>query len=1034
MLSAIVRRVLRHPWIAISACLLLLIYGALAAAELKLDLFPQVSPAYASVETEAPGLGAEQVEQLVTRNIENALVGTPGVAGVHSTSIPGRSIVGLQFQSSATPGQVRQAITERLTQVIAALPEGVGAPRLTPSTSGGDDVLKLGFTSARLSPMALRTLVQWTVRPQLLSVPGVADVEVSGGEVRRIEVRARAGDLSDSDLGYEDVFQAVRRATGVAGAGFVDTPVQRVLVDPHGQALTADDVAAGQIQVVGSAPTRISDVADVVDAASPLVGDAMVQGRPTVMVAVRAQFGANTLDVTRAIEARLMVLRPALQAQGVEIDQTIDRPASFVTTAVGDLMRDLAIGAALVAVLLVLVLRDWRGALVALIAIPLSFAVALVVLRLFGWTLNLMTLGGLVVALGLIVDDAAIDLDHLLTRLRDADAHPASRLDAVLRATIEVREPVLYAGALIVVGMVPIFFIHGVAGALLQPLAAALVAALVGSLAVAMVATPALALVLLGHVGPGREPPFLHRLKLAYDAGLGGVMAFRPGWVWLVSAVLVLISAFAFANFRLEFLPPFHSGHLTAEVSGPASSSISATQDYGRRMTREMLAIPEVKTVSQMTGRAETGVDPFGPEHAQFDIELRPGLSDAAQDAVERRIFDALERYTGFHAEVRSRLGSEIAGPERRGEVEVRIYGDDLDALDAAAARVATALKSVPGARRIAAATSASAPSVRIDLNFQRLAIYGLSAADVLDTVQTAFEGRRAAVVYDRGRAVDIFVTAQAGLRQDPEGAGDLLLRSSSGVSAPLKTVANVYLSETRGAIEHDGGVRQQSVFAQGVGDERSFVRQAATRIARTVVLPPGLYLEVVATNSGEFGGLDVLAGMALAVGGMLILLWMAFGSMRAALLVVGSTAFAFMGGVIVVALSGGVLSLGALAGFVALFGISARTSILLVSRIEDLVVARERPLNSETVRLAARQRLWPIVISSLLVSAALLPIALQAGRPGMELLGPMALVILGGVVTSMILGLCFLPALALAVWRPRWARGEPAPGPASPA
>ncbi|HZZ31032.1 MAG TPA: efflux RND transporter permease subunit, partial [Phenylobacterium sp.] len=972
MVSAIVRQALRFPQVAIVACILLLACGGLAAADLKADLLPQVSPAFATVETEAPGLGAEQVEQLVTRNVENALLGTHGVADVHSTSIPGRSIVDLRFQTGARALNVRQAVADRLAQVVAGLPQGVAAPRLSPSVAGGGDVLKIGFTSGRLSPMALRTAVQWGVRPQLLSVPGVAEVEVYGGELRRIEVRARAGDLSDSDLGYADVFDAVRRATGVAGAGFIDTPVQRVLVDPHGQALTANDVAAGQIQVVGSAPTRISDVADVVDAPTPPVGDALIQGRPAVLIRIRAQFGANTLETTRAIEARLAVLRPSLQAQGIDVDATLDRPASFISTALGDLMRDLAISAGLVAILLALVLRDWRGALAAMITIPLSFAVALMVIRAFGWTLNVMTVGGLVVALGLVVDDAVIAMDHILTRLRDAEFHNGSRAEALLRATIEVRQPVVYAAGLIVVVIGPVFLLRGTAGALLAPLAAAVIAATLGSLLVALVATPVLALLLLGHVGADREPPFLHRLKVAYDALLARIMAIRPVWVCLACGLLVLISGIGFSAFRLEFLPPLHSGHLTAELRGPASTSITAMQAYGGRIARDLLAIPQVRTVSQLTGRAETGSDASGPEHALFDIDLRPGLSDAAQEAVERRTRALLDRFRGFHADVGPRPDGDLAGPSPRGAVEVGIYGQDLDALDAAAAQVAAALA---GAGRIAAPASAAAPSVRIDLNFQRLAIYGLSAADVLDTVQTAFEGRRAAQVYDAGGPVDIVVTAQAGLRQDPEGAGELLLRSSSGVSAPLKSVANVYLSETRGAIEHDGGVRHRSLVAESLGDAGKFIRQARARIASSVVLPPGVYLDFVAANSGEFGAVDFLAGIGLAAGAMLVLLWLAFGSMRAGVLVLGSVAFSFVGGVTVVALTGGTLSLGAMAGFVTLFGIAARAAILLISQIETLMAAHARPWTSETVRLAARQRLWPILISALLVSTALSPL-----------------------------------------------------------
>ena len=353
MLSRVIRGSLHHPRLIAAACVVFLIYGVLLARTVKLDIFPSLSPAHASVETEAPGMVAEQVEELVTRPIENALLGARGVAAVHSQSIQGLSVITLDFQSGAEPDRVRQAISEGLVQAAGQIPQGAGAPRLAPLTSGAGALLRIGFTSDRLKPMALRDLVQWTVRPRLLSAPGVANVQVFGGETRRIEVRARAGDLSDSDLGYADVFNAVQRATGVSGAGFIDTPTQRIAIEPHGQALTATDVAAGQIQVVGSAPVRISDVADVVDAAAPSFGDALVMGKPGVVVSINGRYGANNVEANRAVLKALAAMRPDLQRQGVSIDADLDRRADFVTDEVRGILWELAFGAVLLAALLV---------------------------------------------------------------------------------------------------------------------------------------------------------------------------------------------------------------------------------------------------------------------------------------------------------------------------------------------------------------------------------------------------------------------------------------------------------------------------------------------------------------------------------------------------------------------------------------------------------------------------------------------------------------------------------------------------------
>jgi len=1026
VLARIIRGALDHPRLIAAASLILLLYGGLTLPSVKLDIFPSLSPAVASVETEGPGMVAEQVEQLLTRPVEAALIGTAGVAAVHSTSVQGLSIVTLDLQTGADPDRVRQAITERLAQAASGLPAGAGPPRLSPLTSTGADSLKIGFTSARLTPMALRSIVQWTVRPRLLSVPGVANVQVFGGEVRRIEVRARSGDLSDSDLGYADVFDAVRRATGVTGAGFIDTPAQRVLIDPRGQALSLDDIAAGQIQIVGSAPTRISDVADVVDAPAPPIGDALIMGKPAVVLAIGLQHGANTLEATRGVDAAVALLAPVLAGLDVRVDADLDRPATFIAQALREVIWSLFAGVALVAVLLVLALRDGPAALVSIVSIALSFCAALLAVKLLGWTLNTMTLGGLAVALGLVVDDAVIDVESMLRRLRDADARHASRAEALLTASLEVRAPVIYATALIIVGLLPITVMGGVSGELVRPLAVSIIVASAASLVVAVIVTPALAILCLNHIRPDRPFRFADRLAARYDRVLQRAARAPGGLALAVLGLLLIIALAGFASFKVEPLPNFHNGHLTAEITAPASTSIAVMRDYGARITRDLTADPRIQSVSEQIGRAQTGDSAFGPEHAQFDIELKPDLATAAQDAVEREARGILDAYPGLHGYVRTPLAAQVQGSAERGQLVARVYGDDLDAVDRTAGQVAAALSKTPGARGATTAVGAAAPAVRIDLNFQRLAIFGLSAADVLDTVQTAFQGRQAAQIYENGRAIDVAVTAQAGLRQDPESVGDLLLRSSSGISVPLRSVANVYLAEGRTAIRHDNGVRSQSVFTDTSGDLRDFVRRARDEIAKTVTLPAGVYLEF--STPDEAGARrDLLAGAVVAGGAMLALLLLAFGSLRASMMIVGTTAFAFIGGVVAVAVTGGVLSLGALVGFVALFGLSTRSAILLISRINDLTAGGRRSWSAETARLAARQRIWPILVSALLVAAAVAPLAVRAGRPGQEILGPMAIVILCGLATSTVLSLLFSPSLALRILRPKPSGAEAA-------
>jgi len=1021
MLGRVVRWSLERPRLIAWACIWFLAWGAFFMRDVKFDLLPELAPAETSIQTEAPGLVAEQVETLVTQPLESSLIGAPGVARVHSESTQGLSTITVRFAPGADPYRARQALAENLAAEASALPDGVSPPRLAPLTSPGADVLEIGFTSTRLDPMALRDLVQWTVRPRLLSAAGVARVAVYGGQVRRIEVRARPGDLSDSDLGFLDILNAVKRATSVAGAGFIDTDGQRVLIEPHGQALTADDVGAGQIQTPGSAPVRIADVSDVVETAAPAFGDALIDGKPGVLVAVARQYGANTLDTTHAVERALAVLRPTLEAQGVVVRTDLDRPASFTTRAMQGIALDLAIGAALIALVLVLFFRDPRAVFISLISIPLSLLASVVVLKAFGWTLNSMTLGGLAVGLGVVIDDAVIGVENVVVRLREAEHDHASDLEAVLAASLEVRGPVIYATVAAIVVLAPLLALGGLQGALLAPLAAAVITVSLASLVVATVVTPALSLLFHQHEGPPAEPRLLERMKRTHAAWLTRLCA-GPAFVVVIAAAAVAVVVGALVFCRSELLPSVHDGHLVAEIAAPPSTSLAVMRDYGARISAELKALPGVASVALRIGRDATGDESSGPERAVFDLDLAPSLGASRQQGLARQVLDDLRLHPGLHPVVRSRFDASQAGDITAAPVRISVFGQDLDALDAAADRIAAVVGALPGAHGVQVVDEARAPVVRIDLNFQRLALYGLSAADVLDTVQAAFAGERVAQIYEGGRVVDLAVSAQATLRRDPEGVGDLLLRSTSGVSVPLKTVANVYLTDGRATIAHDDGLRRQVITADPADPVR-LVRQAREAISARVKLPPGAFVEFGgASQAVADAQRDMLINYAFVVFGILALLAIAYDARTGALIMLSSL-FSFVGAAIAVALMGGVLSLGAIVGFIALFGISMRSGILLFSRLEDLILTHQAAWSLETVVQVTRERLTPLLMTSLLVALSLAPFAVHAGDAGRELLAPMAIVILGGLVTGTLASLFILPAMILVFWRPAYAR-----------
>ncbi len=1023
MLSAVVRWSLQRPRLIAVAAVLLAAYGALVLHRAKFDVFPDFVPAQVEVQTEAPGLAAEQVEQLVTRPVEQAVNGASGVAAVRSQSMQGLSVVSVTFADGADPYRARQIVSESLGEAASGLPAGVKSPKVAPLTSSTMDLLKIGFTSDKLSPAQLRDLVQWTIRPRLMSTPGVARATVYGGEVRRIEARVRPADLAAHDLSLADVAAAVRRSTGVSGGGFIDTPQQRVLIEPRGQAVTAADVAAGLIPGAAGPPVRIGDVADVAEGPSPDVGGALIMGKPGVLISLSSQYGANTLAATRAVEAALAELKPALDAQGVKMDANLHRPANFIESALGGIGEDLVVGMAFIALVLFLFMRDLRTVLVSFVSIPLSLLTAVIVLDAMGWTINTMTLGGLAVALGVVVDDAVIDVENIVRRLRASAGGGLDPAEVVLAAAVEVRAPVIYATFVVALTLAPVLLLHGLQGAFFAPMAASFIVATLASLAVAIMVTPPLTLLLLRNTRVHAEPAFIVRAKTWHEGLLRRICG-RPLIAVGAGVAALAVATGGLALFKSELLPSFREGHFVLGVSAEPGSSLAVMRQYGQNISRDLLAIPGVQSVEQQVGRAEGGEDNFGTERSEFHVELAPGLSGARQDEIQKQIHEVLDSYPGLEAEVLTFLGDRI-GESISGEtasLAISIFGDDLDALDRAAKDVAGVLGSVPGAVGVKLQTPPQTPVVRVDLDFSRLAYFGLSSADVLEAIRAAYQGEAAAQIYSQSRTLDIAVTTAPELRQDPEAVGDLLIRGANGATTPLRQVAKVYLTDGRTVISHDGGRRRQVVTANPPpGEAARVAKLARAAIAEKVKLPPGVYLEYAGAAEGMKAAQQELTfNVLLAAGGIVALLLIAFGGGRAVALILGSAPFAMVGGVVAVAVSGASLSLGSLVGFVTLFGVAARNAILLVSHVEHLVEVEGCDWSLETVLRATRERVTPILMTALVTALGLAPLAVQTGQAGREIQGPMAVVILGGLLTSTAMSLLLAPALIWRFWRPK--------------
>ena len=1016
MLAAIIRLSLRSPAVVCVLALILIAYGLLVLERAKYDVFPEFVPAQANVQTEAPGLVADQVELLVTLPLEQAVGGAPGVEAVRSETISGLSNITVVFQENSDPYRARQVVGEAIAEVAARLPAGVKAPKLTPLLSSTMDLLKLGFVSDKLTPMQLRDLVQWTVRPRLLAVPGVARATIYGGDERQLQVEVDPRALNARNLSFQDVVAAVQAATGVRGAGFIETPNQRVMVETHGQTLTAEDLGEAIVPTPSGAPLRLRDFATVEDAAAPKFGDAVIMGRPGVLLSLSSQFGANTLDVTRTTEEAIAALKPSLDAKGVTLYPRMHRPANFVENALRGVRNDVFIGAALIAIVLFLFLRDFRSVLVSFASIPLALLSTVIVVDALGWTINTMTLGGLAVALGVVVDDAIIDVENIMRRLRGGPTGMSIR-EVVQTAAVEVRQPVVYATFVVVLVLTPMLLLSGLQGRFFGPLAAAFMIATVASLLGAITVTPAASLLLLTRARPHAEPSWLRRMKGAHEQLLQRWCAF-PRTVITGSIIVTVLASAAVPFFGSQLMPPFREGHFVVQAVAPPGTSLESVRRTGERISRDFLAIPGVLSVEHTIGRAEQGEDTWEPNKSEFHIELKR-MSAREEQRTGDALRATLTHYPNFQTQVMTfladRMSESLSG--ETAPVAVNIFGSDLDELDRVADQVAAVLKGVPGADDVQVQAPSGAPFLRVDLQHERLTQYGFTAADVLDTVEAAYAGATAAQIYDANRVVNLVVRLPASERRDPESLGGLLVRAGSGVTVPLRDLATLSLTEGRTSIMHEGARRRQVVTVNPeTSDITGFVHRARAAIQGKIKLPGSVYLEFTGAAAAEAAARrDLLTHAAMAAVGIILLLSMAFGDARSVILILAMTPFALVGGVLAVAMTGATLSIGSLVGFVTLFGVVARNAILMIAHVDHLLSVEGASWSLDTVLRGARERLVPILMTALVTALGLLPLAVASGEVGREVEGPMAQVILGGLVTSTVMNLLVLPVL---IWR----------------
>ncbi len=1018
MLARLVEVSIRFRGVVMALACLVAAYGYYTIRNAKFDVYPEFSPPQVIVQTEAPGLSSLDVESLVTRPIEAALNGTPNLEALRSNSVQGLSVVVATFEDQIDVYRARQMVSERMTEAATRLPQGVRAPSLAPLVGATSLTLIVGLTSDVRSGMELRTFADWTMRPRLLGVKGVARVAIFGGEIRQLQIQMHPDRLAALGLSITEVVAAARNATAVRGAGFIETSAQRIVLQTEGQSVTPEQLGEVVLTARGGQSVRMKDVALVTEAGEPKIGDATIMGKQGVMIHISGQYGANTVEVTRAIEAALDELKPAIAEQKIQLDGDLFRPANFITEAVRNIGNSLLLGAVLVGVVLVVFLFNIRVAFISLTAIPLSLFIAVILLDHWGVSLNTLTLGGLAIAIGEVVDDAIIDAENIFRRLREAQ-RPLTALDVfriVREASVEVRSAVVYATFVVALVFLPVMALSGVQGRLFAPLAWSYILAIMASLVVALTLTPAMCYAMLPKVlDTVREPQFVVRMKAAYGR-LVGRLAGHVGWILAAVTMLCLGAAALVPLMGGEFLPEMREGHFIVHMNLLPGSSLAESVRVGRIVTGELTKDPGVRIVSQQIGRAELADDTEGVHSSEIHIDLKPGVTgdpEEIEDGLRQRVAAVPGPAVSINPFLTERLDEIIAGSTA--QVVVNVFGDDLDVLDQKAAEVARVMAGVKGAADVRIESPPGTPQVTIQLRPDKMRQFGFQPGQVLEEIQTAWQGTEVGEVHEKERVFQVAVILDDATRNDVARIGGVMLRNGEGLQVPLRELADIELSSGRYNIPHTGARRRQTVGSDISGrDLESFVAEVRETLAKKVQLPGATYITVGgASQARDAARREILVWSLVAAVGIVMLLYMVFRSTRNMLLVLANLPFALVGGVAAVALSGNKVSVGSLVGFVTLFGITMRNSIMMISHFEHLVREEGETWNLQALIRGSSERLTPVLMTAIVTALGLLPLAVGRGA-GREIEGPMAMVILGGLATSTVLNLLVLPALAL--------------------
>ena len=1018
MLNKIIHFALNNRLLIVITSVVLIVFGSFVATKMEVDVFPDLTAPTVVVLTEAHGMAPEEVEKLVTFPIETSVNGATNVRRVRSSSSSGISIVWVEFEWNTDIFKARQIVNEKISVIGEKLPNGVGNPTLAPQSSIMGEIMLISLTTDSTSQMDLRTIADWTIRPRLLATGGVAQVIVIGGEYKQYQVLASSTKMKYYNVSLPELLKASEEANGNSSGGFINQYGNEYIIKGIGRTNLVDELGKTVIKRIDGNPIKIEDVAEIKIGAAPKIGDASFKGTPAVIMTVMKQPATNTLELTDKIDQAVTDIQKNLPAD-IHINTQIFRQADFIHASISNIQKVLLEGTTFVIIILFLFLMNWRATAISLVAIPISLIVAILTLKWLGFTINTMSLGGMAIAIGDLVDDAIIDVENVFKRLKENAKKPieqqTNKLKVIFDASFEIRHSIINATFIIIVAFLPLFFLSGMEGKLLAPLGIAFIVALFASLVVSITLTPVLCSYLLTNdkmlQKQHNESWLVERLQKIYSSLLEKAMRWKKAVVF-TSIGLFVLALLVFTQLGRSFLPEFNEGSLVVSAVSLPGISLEESNKIGVNIEKALLTVPEINITTRRTGRAELDEHAQGVNASEIDAPFT--LGDRSRTDFMEEVREKLAGVTGANITIGQPIGHRIDHmlSGTRANIAIKIFGNDLNKLFSLSNQIKNEIEGVEGLVDISVEQQVEIPQIQIKAKRDLLNHYGITIGEFNEFIDVAIAGEKVSDIYESAKIFDLIVRLDKESRSRIEDIENALIDTEDGQKIPLHYVADVISTSGPNTINRENVERKTVVSANVAGsDQKSAVQEIQKIINEKIQLPEGYHIEYGGQFEAEAEASKILMATSLiSLLVIFLLLFQEFKSVKIAGIVLLNLPLALIGGVLSIYFTSGILSIPAIIGFITLFGVATRNGILLVSHYKIL---QEEGLNLyDTIIQGSKDRISPILMTALTAGLALIPLAIAGDLPGNEIQSPMAKVILGGLLTSTLLNIFMVPVV----------------------